>query len=68
MKYIPYGKQYLDHHDFNAVSKSLKQDLITTGESVKTFEKNVKIFLDQNMRLVVTMQRRDYILLLNQLI
>ena len=44
MKYIPYGKQYLDHHDFNAVSKSLKQDLITTGESVKTFEKKCKNF------------------------
>ena len=44
MKYIPYGKQYLDHHDFNAVSKSLKQDLITSGESVKTFEKKCKNF------------------------
>ena len=41
---IPYGNHYIDNDDIKAVSKSLKQDLITTGSSVKQFEKNCKKF------------------------
>ena len=38
MKIIPYGKQYIDGEDIKAVSKALRNDLITTGSEVKKFE------------------------------
>ena len=41
MKYIPYGKQFIDNRDISNVIKSLKNDLITTGPFVKAFEKEV---------------------------
>ena len=39
MHLIPYGKQYLDKSDYNAVVKSLKEHRITEGKYVKSFEK-----------------------------
>jgi dTDP-4-amino-4,6-dideoxygalactose transaminase len=45
MKRIPYGRQYIDSQDIRFVSKALKQDLITTGNYVKKFEKNICKFL-----------------------
>jgi dTDP-4-amino-4,6-dideoxygalactose transaminase len=42
MKPIPYGRQYIDNQDIKFVSKSLKQDLITTGDYVKEFENQIK--------------------------
>ena len=45
MKYIPYGRQYIDNHDIKFVSKALIQDLITTGKYVKKFENNISKFL-----------------------
>lgn len=39
MKVIPYGRQYIDKSDINAVRKSLTNDLITTGKEVIKFEK-----------------------------
>lgn len=42
MKLIPYGRQYIDNQDVKFVSKSLKQDLITTGDYVKEFENQIK--------------------------
>jgi dTDP-4-amino-4,6-dideoxygalactose transaminase len=42
MKIIPYGRQYIDNQDIKFVSKSLKQDLITTGEYVKKFQSEIK--------------------------
>ena len=45
MKTIPYGRQYIDSQDIKFVSKALKQDLITTGNYVKKFEKNISKFL-----------------------
>ena len=41
MKYIPYGRQFIDSKDISNVIKSLKNDLITTGPFVKAFEKEV---------------------------
>ena len=41
MKYIPYGRQYIDKDDISYVNKSLKNDLITTGPFVKLFEKEI---------------------------
>ena len=45
MKIIPYGRQYIDNQDIKLVSKSLKQDLITTGHYVKKFENKISKFL-----------------------
>jgi dTDP-4-amino-4,6-dideoxygalactose transaminase len=45
MKIIPYGRQYIDSQDIRLVSKSLKEDLITTGSYVKKFENKTSKFL-----------------------
>ena len=45
MKIIPYGRQYIDSDDIKLVSKSLKEDLITTGRYVKKFENKISKFL-----------------------
>jgi len=39
MKFIPYGRQFIDSKDINAVKKALKNELITTGNEVEKFEK-----------------------------
>ncbi len=41
-KLIPYGKQHIDKRDIEAVSKSLKQNKITTGNNVSLFENKLK--------------------------
>ena len=41
---IPYGKQYIDKKDIKIVNNALKQNLITTGNFVKEFEKRFKKF------------------------
>ena len=45
MKFIPYGRQYIDSQDIKFVSQSLKKKLITTGEYVKKFENKIEKFL-----------------------
>jgi len=45
MKYIPYGRQYIDNADKKAVLKSLSNDLITTGPFVEKFERQIKKYL-----------------------
>jgi len=45
MRVIPYGRQFVDTDDIREVSKSLKQDLITTGSYVKKFENKISKFL-----------------------
>ena len=46
MKFIPYGKQYIDNEDVKVVSKVLKSDLITSGRQVNKFEEKIKRFLN----------------------
>jgi dTDP-4-amino-4,6-dideoxygalactose transaminase len=41
MKIIPYGRQFIDNQDKRLILLSLKEDLITTGNYVKKFEKSV---------------------------
>jgi dTDP-4-amino-4,6-dideoxygalactose transaminase len=41
MKIIPYGRQFIDNEDKRLILLSLKEDLITTGNYVKKFEKSV---------------------------
>lgn len=38
-KYIPYGHQYIDDDDINAVVEVLKSDYLTTGPKIAEFEK-----------------------------
>ena len=45
MSSIYYGKQFIDSNDINLVKKSLGQELITTGNFVKKFEKKISQFL-----------------------
>ena len=45
MTIIPYGKQFIDNKDIKFVSKSLKQNLITTGNFVKKFENKISSLL-----------------------
>lgn len=40
-RFIPYGRQWLDKDDINAVVKVLKSDLITQGPKIKEFEEKV---------------------------
>ena len=44
-KIIPYGKQFIDKTDIEAVSRALKEQKITTGKYVKKFEKEINKFL-----------------------
>jgi UDP-4-amino-4,6-dideoxy-L-N-acetyl-beta-L-altrosamine transaminase len=37
--FIPYGRQYIDEEDINAVVEVLKSDFITQGKVVEKFEK-----------------------------
>ena len=46
MKYIPYGRQFIDKKDKKLVLDSLSNDLITTGEYVERFEKEIKKYLN----------------------
>jgi dTDP-4-amino-4,6-dideoxygalactose transaminase len=46
MKPIPYGRQFINYQDIKFVSKSLKEDLITTGNYVKKFENNISKFFN----------------------
>ncbi|KNZ42657.1 UDP-4-amino-4,6-dideoxy-N-acetyl-beta-L-altrosamine transaminase [Acetobacterium bakii] len=39
--FIPYGKQYIDEHDIEAVTKVLKSPYLTTGPKVEEFEKKL---------------------------
>ena len=38
-EFIPYGKQYIDEDDVNAVNEVLKSPYLTTGPKVEAFEK-----------------------------
>jgi len=34
MKFIPYGRQYIEQNDIDAVVETLKSDYLTTGPKV----------------------------------
>lgn len=46
MKFIPYGRQFIDKKDRKVVSKSLSNELITTGPFVKKFEQDLKKYFE----------------------
>ena len=41
MSFIPYGKQWINKDDINAVEQVLTSDYLTTGPKVKAFEKSL---------------------------
>ncbi|MCL6611791.1 MAG: UDP-4-amino-4,6-dideoxy-N-acetyl-beta-L-altrosamine transaminase [Peptococcaceae bacterium] len=41
MRFIPYGRQYIDEDDISAVVDALKSDWLTTGPMVQEFEKKL---------------------------
>lgn len=43
---INYGRQYIDNSDIKSVTRALKQELITSGNTVKMFEKALEKFLN----------------------
>ena len=51
-KIIPYGRQFISSEDLDLVKNSLTQNLITTGNFVKTFEKKLRSKL--NSKYVLT--------------
>ena len=46
MKYIPYGRQFIDNNDKKLISSSLSNDLITTGPFVEKFEKDLSKYFN----------------------
>ncbi len=46
MKFIPYGRQFIDKKDKEFVLDSLSNNLITTGPYVERFEKEIKKYLN----------------------
>ena len=47
MKYIPYGRQFIDNEDKKLVQNSLSNDLITGGPFVEKFEKELNKSLNK---------------------
>ena len=43
--YIPYGRQWIDEKDIQAVVDSLRSDWLTTGPKVSEFEQAVADFV-----------------------
>ncbi len=52
IKYIPYGKQYIDQDDIKAVEEVLKADFITQGPKVPEFEKKLAEYCDAKYAVV----------------
>ena len=46
MKYIPYGRQFIDNNDKKLISSSLSNDLITTGPFVEKFERDLSKYFN----------------------
>ncbi len=43
-KYLPYGRQSITNKDISSVKKILKSDFLTTGPTIKLFEKSLSKF------------------------
>ena len=44
-QFIPYGKQFIDEKDIEAVETVLKSDWLTTGPKVDEFEKSISKYI-----------------------
>ncbi|PTV93025.1 UDP-4-amino-4,6-dideoxy-N-acetyl-beta-L-altrosamine transaminase [Halanaerobium saccharolyticum] len=45
-EFIPYGSQWIDEQDIEAVAKTLKSDYLTTGPKIKEFEEKFADYVD----------------------
>ena len=54
MNIIPYGKQSIDKEDIKTVVRSLKENLLTTGNYVNLFEKKAKEYFKSKFVLSCT--------------
>lgn len=45
-EFIPYGSQWIDEHDIEAVTETLKSDYLTTGPKIKEFEDKFADYVD----------------------
>ncbi len=53
-KYLPYGHQWIDSDDINAVTAALKRDFITTGPTIEEFESTVAHYTDTKYAVAVS--------------
>ena len=54
MRYIPYGRQYIDDQDVKEVVRVLKSDWITQGPKVGEFEKAIAKYVDAKYAVAVS--------------
>lgn len=54
MKFIPYGKQYIDQDDIEAVSNTLKSDFLTQGPKIQEFEQYISNFCNSKYAVAVS--------------
>jgi len=52
-KFLPYGHQYIDEEDINAVINVLRSDWITQGPKVAEFERKIADFVDAKYAVAV---------------
>lgn len=52
--YIPYGRQYIDEEDIQAVVETLKSDYLTTGPKIDEFEKIVAEYVGAKYAVAVS--------------
>ena len=45
-EFIPYGSQWIDEQDIEAVVETLKSDYLTTGPKIKEFEEKFADYVD----------------------
>lgn len=53
-RFIPYGKQYIDEEDIQAVMEVLKSDYITTGPKIDELEKRIAEYTGAKYAVVVS--------------
>jgi len=54
LPYIPYGKQFIDEIDIDAVTEVLQSDWLTTGPKVSEFERAIADFVDAKYAVAVS--------------
>ena len=53
-EYIPYGRQYIDEEDVQAVVEVLRSDWLTTGPKIEEFEKAFAEYVDAKYAVAVS--------------
>jgi len=52
-EFIPYGSQWIDDHDIEAVVETLKSDYLTTGPKIKEFENKFANYVDSKYAVAI---------------